>query len=170
MEGLKDTTTLDFNELAKQYEPMINKILRSLHIFRNKEEFFQTALVGLWEASLRFNPEKGDFTNYAYTYIKGLIMAEMTKKSKYEEHNVYPDDEFWGLIEDQGTEQPFDKKILLSYCEGLTANQIKWFLYTCHDDLSVKDIAQCENVSVSAVKSWRKGAKEKLKRNIQILE
>jgi RNA polymerase sigma factor (sigma-70 family) len=169
MEDLKVTRNLEFNDLAKQYEPMINKILRSLQIFRNKEEFIQLGLIGLWEASIRYNPEKGNFTNYAYTYIKGLFMTEMTKSNKHEDRSVYPADEFWFAIEDPNPTLPFEKEFLATYCNGLTENQTKWFLYTCQGGLSVKDIAKREKVSISAVKAWRKGAKTKLRKNLHTL-
>lgn len=166
MEGLKNTSLPDFNELVVQYEPMINKILRSLNIYQNKEEFFQIGLVGLWEASLRFNPEKGKFTNYAYTYIKGLIMTDMTKRKKVMECEVYLTDELLGAIRDHQTKQPFEKNLLLTYCEGLTVNQTKWVLYTYLDNFTVKEISEREKVSVSAVKAWRKGAKSKLEKDL----
>jgi DNA-directed RNA polymerase len=167
MEGLHDARQLDFSVLANQYKPMINKILRSLHIYRNKDEFFQLSLVGLWEASLRFNPEKGEFTNYAYSSIKGLCMAEMTRRNRIEERNVYPEEEFWRTIEDSNLVQPFEKEYWLPFCEGLNENQRKWFLYTCYDGLSIREIASIENVSISTVKAWRKGAQVKLKQNLQ---
>lgn len=151
-----------FEELAKQYEPMIYKIMNLLHIYKNKDEFFQLGLVGLWEAKLRFDPNKGEFTNYAFTYIKGLFLTELTKTRKQEERMVYPKDDFWEVIEDPCPVQPLEVKLLLTYCESLTAQQTKWVLYTCLDGLSIKEIAAKEGVSISAVKMWRKGARCKL--------
>lgn len=157
-----------FEQLARQYERMIYRIMHTLHIYKNQEEFFQLGLIALWEANERFDPNKGSFTGFAYSYIKGRFMSEMTKSNKHEERSVYPKDEFWTVIEDPSTQQPFEVKFLLTYCEALTENQTKWVLYTCIDDLSVAEIAAKEGVSVSAVKSWRKGAKEKLKKSLVI--
>lgn len=159
-----------FEKLATQYELMIHKIMNTLHIYKNKEEFFQLGLIALWEANERFDPEKGGFTNFAYSYIKGRFLTEMTKKNKHEERNVYPKEEFWNAIEDTSPEQPFEVKFLLSYCETLTDNQTKWVLYTCIDHLTIKEIALKEGVSESAVKAWRKGAKKKLKGCLEIRE
>ncbi|AIE61405.1 sigma-70 family RNA polymerase sigma factor [Bacillus methanolicus] len=156
-----------FEQLARQYEPMIHKLIFTANIYKNKEEFFQLGLISLWEASQRFNPEKGNFTNYAYTYIKGKFMTELTKANKHEERNIYPKEEFWEFIVDPITEDPFEVNFLLSYCEPLTPNQTKWVLYTFLDGLTIKEIAEKENVSVSAVKSWRKGAKEKLRESLK---
>ncbi|MFO1444365.1 sigma-70 family RNA polymerase sigma factor [Bacillus sp. Bva_UNVM-123] len=152
-----------FEQLVKQYENMIHKIMHTLHIYKNQEEFFQLGLIALWEANERFDPEKGIFSNFAYSYIKGRFMSEMTKNNKDKERIVYKTEEFWNVIEDPSIEQPFEVKFLLSYCEALTDKQTKWVLYTCIDDLSVAEIAGKEGVSISAVKAWRKGAKDKLK-------
>lgn len=158
-----------FEQLSKQYEPMIHKIMRSLHIYKNEDEFYQLGLIGLWEAHERFDVQKGNFTNYAYTYIKGIFLNEMTKFNKYESRNVYPKEEFWDFIEDMQTEEPLSLNLLLSYCASLTENQTKWVIYTCIDDLTIKQIAEKEGVSISAVKAWRKGAKEKLKNRLRIV-
>jgi len=159
-----------FEQLAKQYEKMIYKIMHTLHIYKNQAEFFQLGLIALWEANERFDPEKGNFASFAYSYIKGRFMSEMTKNNKLEEQTVYPKEEFWHLIEDPSPQQPFEVEFLLTYCDSLTENQTKWVLYTCIDNLSVAEIAEKEGVSVSAVKSWRKGAKKKLKTNLVILD
>lgn len=159
-----------FEKLAEQYEPMIHKIMRTLHIYKNQEEFLQLGRIGLWEAWRGFDPEKGNFTNYAYTYIKGKFLSEMTKNTKHEERNVHLADEYWEVIEDPSLEQPFEVKFILSYCDGLTPNQTKWVLYTCIDFLTISEIAEKENVSVSAVKAWRKGARAKLKGNLEIID
>ncbi|MBP3039935.1 sigma-70 family RNA polymerase sigma factor [Bacillaceae bacterium Marseille-Q3522] len=158
-----------FEQLVKQYEPMLFRIMHSLHIYKNKEEFYQLGLISLWEARQRFDSAKGSFTNYAYTYIKGKFLTEMTKTNRYEERCFYPKEEFWDIIEDDALPSHLQHTILLSYCQGLTNNQKKWLLYTFLEDLSVKDIAEKEGVSVSTVKLWRKGAKEKLKQRLAFL-
>ncbi|SFB20539.1 MULTISPECIES: sigma-70 family RNA polymerase sigma factor [unclassified Bacillus (in: firmicutes)] len=157
-----------FEDLAIQYEPMIHKIIRSLSIYRNKEEFYQLGLIGLWEARKRFNTSKGNFTNYAFTYIKGVLLTEISKSKKRDERNVYAEEEFWDLVEDTHYVDRHEKDLILSYCIHLTENQTKWLTYTCLYDLSVKEIAVRENVSPSAVKNWRAGARAKLKHLITI--
>lgn len=152
-----------FEQLVKQYEPMIHKIIRLLHIYKNEDEFFQIGAIALWEASVRFDVEKGNFTSYAFSYIKGKILTELTKARVQEERSIYPKEEFWELIEDEYCEQPFELKQILTYCESLTENQKKWVLYTVFDGLSITEIARKEGVSPSAVKAWRKGAKERLR-------
>ncbi|MEH7416349.1 sigma-70 family RNA polymerase sigma factor [Neobacillus drentensis] len=157
----------NFEELVEQYTPMIHRILQSLSIYRNREEFYQTALIGLWESQKGFDPEKGSFVNYAYTFIKGKVLLELTKRCRYEAENVYPQEEYWDMVEGGYSETPFETEQLLSYCDGLTEKETKWVLAAFMEDLSVKEIAAREKVSVSAVKQWKMGALRKLRTGLE---
>jgi RNA polymerase sigma factor (sigma-70 family) len=153
-----------FEQLAEQYKPMIHKIINSLHIYRNQDEFYQNGLIALWEASTRFDPSKGNFTNYAYTYIRGSLLKQLDKEFRYQQRSICQKEEFWENTGEYHIDNPLEVDILQSYCESMTPNQQKWVFYTIMGDLSVKEIAERENVSVSAVKLWRKGAREKVKK------
>ncbi|WML43896.1 sigma-70 family RNA polymerase sigma factor [Neobacillus sp. PS3-40] len=155
-----------FDQLAIQYKPMIHKIIHSLGIYKNFEEFYQIGLIGLWDAKECFEAEKGGFTNYAYSYIKGRILSELTKSSKLEERNVYPKEEYWETVEDTNFARPFEKEILLTFCDHLTQKETTWVIDSFHHCLSVKEIAKKEGVSISAIKQWRKGAVQKLRESL----
>ncbi|WP_442852957.1 sigma-70 family RNA polymerase sigma factor [Bacillus sp. UNC41MFS5] len=146
---------------------MLHKIMNSLHLYKNHDEFYQHSLIALWEASQRFDPNKGSFTNYAYTYIKGRLLMELKKSQQEHERYIQPVEEFWDLVEDSHSDDPLQKETLLTYCETLTPNQKKWLLYTVCDYLTIKEIAELEKVSPSAVKSWRSGAREKVKKLVR---
>ncbi len=161
----EDLVVDSFEELVEQYKPMIYRILKSLSIYRNREEFYQTALIGLWEAQKGFDAQKGTFTNYAYTYIKGKLLLELTRRNRYETRNVCPKEEYWEVVEDGFSEKPLEEEQLLSYCEGLSEKETKWVVAAFLEDLSVKEIALREHVSVSAVKQWKMGALKKLRAN-----
>jgi RNA polymerase sigma factor (sigma-70 family) len=154
-----------FEQLASQYEPMIQHIIHSLHIYKNKEEFHQHSLIALWKASKRFDPKKGTFSTYAYHYIRGYLLMELTKATVEAERTTLPEEEFWENTAAGYTDGALEENILLSYFQdqGLTTNQRKWLMLTVVSDLSIKDIADREKVSISAVKLWRKGARDKLK-------
>lgn len=156
---------VNFEQFAEQYTPMIYKIINSLHIYKNKDEFYQTGLIALWEAYANFDEAKGSFTNYAYSLIKGRILTELTKARKQEERSVYPDEVYWDTVKDEQTETPFEVEFLRSLCGDLTEKETRWVLYTCLNGFSVREIAEREHVSVSAVKQWRSNAKRKLKKN-----
>jgi RNA polymerase sigma factor (sigma-70 family) len=154
-----------FEQLASQYEPTLQQIIHSLHIYKNKAEFHQHGLIALWEASKRFDPAKGNFSTYAYHYIKGYLLMELSKATVEAERTILQKEEFWENASANYTDDPLEENILLSYSQdqALTANQRKWLMLTVLAGLSIKEIADKEKVSISAVKLWRKGARDKLK-------
>lgn len=166
---LKGILMESFEHVSVQYTPMIHKIISSLNIFMNKDEYFQVGLIGLWEAYQKFDPEKGGFTGYAYSTIKGSIMMEMSSVNRYAERESPVSDD-WEFMEDVYVPLLMEEDILLSYCQNakLTDNQTKWVICTFLQELTVAEIAEIEQVSLGAVKKWRAGAKEKL-RNIYSL-
>lgn len=156
-----------FEELVVQYKPMIYHMIHSLNIYKNEDEFFQIALIALWEAQARFDSEKGKFSTFAYSYMKGRMMTELTKQTKVEEGHSYPKDAFWETKVDETKQEPMQLATLLSYCSGLTKKQKKWVIYTFYFGLTVREIAEEEEVSPSAVKKWRAGALDKIRINIE---
>ncbi|TDL71193.1 sigma-70 family RNA polymerase sigma factor [Rhodococcus qingshengii] len=153
-----------FDDLVIQYKPMIQKIMHSLHIYKNQQEFYQTGLIALWEASQTFEERKGTFSNYAYTSIKGKMLSEMTQNNHYKEKNILPpNEEFWERIEGQDSSLFLEKETIQTYCEGLTEKEATWVMESYINQLSIKEIAESENVTVSAVKQWKLGALRKLK-------
>jgi RNA polymerase sigma factor (sigma-70 family) len=153
-----------FEKLVTQYDKMIHSIIHSLHIYKQQEEYYQTGLIGLWEASNRFDPTKGSFTSFAYCHIKGKILNELVKNKKVEDRSVCVEEETLELMADAYFDDPLNETTLRDYVVTLTENQKKWLHYTVEHDLSVKEIAHIEGVSMSAVKQWRAGAREKLKK------
>ncbi|MBS4204840.1 sigma-70 family RNA polymerase sigma factor [Lederbergia citrea] len=156
-----------FEDLVEQYTPMIHHMIRSLHIYKNVEEFYQTGVIALWEAQGRYNPDKGKFSTLAYSYIKGRMMTELTRQKKVEENNVYPEETFWEATVDHGGEEPLQLSILLSYCANLTDKQKQWVVYTFYHDMTIQEIADAEKVSLTAVKKWRTGAMGKIRENVE---
>jgi RNA polymerase sigma factor (sigma-70 family) len=151
-----------FEAIHQQYEKMIHSVIHSLHIYKNQSDFYQTGLIALWEAYENFQPDKGPFAPYAYSFIKGRMMTALTSEHRVEERNTYPKEEFWELIEEGNPSEMLPKEVVLSYCETLTKNERKWVLFTSLEMMTIREIAEKENVTASAVKKWRKGAKEKL--------
>ncbi|MFC7784076.1 MULTISPECIES: sigma-70 family RNA polymerase sigma factor [unclassified Rossellomorea] len=157
-----------FEELHAKYDLMIHKLIHSLHIYKNKSEYYQTGLIALWEAHENFDPEKGAFPAYAYSFVRGRLLSQLTSEYRNEEKSIFKEADFFEIIEDEQANVQLAHEVLLSYCHGLTENQRKWVLYTCMHMLTVSEIAKAENVSISAVKKWRKGAKEKIQGMLDI--
>jgi RNA polymerase sigma factor (sigma-70 family) len=157
-----------FDELVVQYQPMIHKIIQSLHIYRNQDEFYQTGLIALWEASQAYNEGKGRFSNYAYSYMKGKMLTQMNLDNQYLGKHVLSKKEVWENIEDQESLY-LEKETFQTYCDGLTEKEATWVIAFSIEHLTIKEIAEREKVSLSAVKQWRSGAIRKLKERIETL-
>lgn len=146
-----------FESILVNYEPMLHKIIRQLNIYTHDEDWLQIAKIALWEAYQRFDESKGSFLNYAYTYVKGKLLVELTRRNKIQEDSF--DDQTITL--NQSID--YDSSILLEQCLAhLSHNEQVWLLETVINDLSVNEIAAKYKVSPSSVKYWRKNAREKL--------
>ncbi|WP_409250654.1 sigma-70 family RNA polymerase sigma factor [Bacillus sp. SCS-153A] len=152
----------EFNEVLSQYEPMIHKIINSLQIYKEKDEYVQIGMTALWEAWDKYEEEKGSFTGYAYSTIRGRLLDELKLRVKWQESFSYPEEEFWEMVPDESQESCLQTETLLTYFQPLTDTQKKWVLYTFIEMMKITEIAEREQVSVSAVKKWRNGAKNKL--------
>lgn len=155
-----------FEQLATQYQPMIHKIIHSLNIYKNVDEFYQTGLIALWDAQIAFNEEKGNFTSFAYSSIRGRIMAELSKNNLQSKRFVHPEDKYWEMVEDPHDRLSLEVEFLEAYGQTLTEKETKWLTMACFRGLSAKEIAQIENVSLSTVKLWRTNARKKLREQL----
>lgn len=155
----------DFSALTSDFTPMIHHIIRSLSIYKNKEEYFQVGLIALWESYGKFDEECGQFSNYAFTVIKGKILNELKHHHKYEA-NTEPFDSSLLEIKDPFSihDEAFAIDNLLTYTDGLTLNQQRWLLQTYLENKTVTEIADVYQVTTAAVKSWRRSALNKLRK------
>lgn len=93
MHGRKGRKLTKFEEVLEQYEPMISASMRKLNIYREYENFKQVGRVALWQAWLRYDCTKGNFTPYAYRSIQGAMMDELRKEHRVETHSTQIEDE-----------------------------------------------------------------------------
>jgi RNA polymerase sigma factor (sigma-70 family) len=155
-----------FEQLLTQFTPMIYFIIRKLAIYKNKQEFYQIGCIALWDASLRFNEEKGEFHSFAYSYILGRMKSALTKEKVKQEK-----DDQLTVVSPQETTSEDDFISLLSHLVIdrvsllLTANQSKWLKAYCLYGKTPSEIAKDEGVSISAVEAWRRDALVKIKKH-----
>jgi len=153
-----------FEELHQQFEPMIYHAMRKLGIYKNKHEFYQVGCIALWEASLRFNKEKGEFKSYAYSYMIGRMKSALTEDKKMEERESQSED-IW--VEDETTFSDFSaiqwESLFENVSSILSENQCKWVKAYCLYGSTPSEIAEDEGVSVAAVKGWRREAIAKMR-------
>lgn len=155
-----------FEQLVAQFEPMIFHLIKKLAIYKNKEEFYQIGLISIWEAWDKFQPQKGKYSSFLYQHMRGRFLDELKRNTKNEEQKCYIGEDFWELIESPALYLE-EEHYIRSLCASLTPGEVNWVIYTFIHQLTVKEIAAKEHVSPSAVKWWKKGALEKLQKQMK---
>ncbi|MRH41096.1 sigma-70 family RNA polymerase sigma factor [Aquibacillus halophilus] len=154
-----------FNDILKAHENMIYHLINKLGIRDPDKEFYQEGVIAIWRAVETYDENRGKFSSYAYFLIeKGLLSLIRQRNRQVEKDNYYLEklstDESRVLT---SLEIGFDPYLLNSIEEILTDNQLKWFKLFVLEDLSIKEIANIENVTEDAVKNWGRLARPKLR-------
>jgi RNA polymerase sigma factor (sigma-70 family) len=153
----------EFETLKEEYDPMIHSILHKLHIKLDYEEYYQTALIGLWYAANRFEEQKGHFSTFAYTTIRGEVLKILYKQSLFLQRSVQMEHDTLELIAEPAQDPILQKLLLSEYCTCLTPREKVYVEERIINDRSFEDIASRYNVSTETVKTWGKLAKRKLR-------
>ncbi|MCG3088254.1 sigma-70 family RNA polymerase sigma factor [Sporosarcina cyprini] len=146
----------DFEDVLKQYEPMISANIRKLHIYRDFDQYRQIGRVALWQAWLRFEEEKGNFTPFAYRSIRGAMLDELKRESRFEENMIPTEDQMlteWVEAKEEWLE-PSNETLQLAI-EALSLQErelLKW-LFT--ERRTQAECACLAGVSVPAIKKRR---------------
>ncbi|PAE11502.1 RNA polymerase subunit sigma-24 [Niallia circulans] len=156
----------NYEQLVEEFTPMIHHMIKKLLIYKDKQEFFQIGLISIWETMSQFKEEKGKYSNYLYRHMQGRFLDELKRRTREAEWNDYPSEEFWALMESPILYRE-EEDYIKGLCKELSEGETTWVIATFVHQLTVKEIAQKERVSPSAVKWWRKTAKEKLKRILE---
>ncbi|MGM7634621.1 sigma-70 family RNA polymerase sigma factor [Bacillus sp. Hm123] len=156
-----------FENVYHQFSPMIYHVMKSLHIYKNQDEFQQIGRIALWEAYEKYDEEKGTFSSLAYLYIKGRMIDELKKAKQREEKVVYTNGLFWEEKPDERSDQSSELEALLTYASLLTPREKIWLIRTFYHGMTTTEIAQYEHVSPSTVKKWRKQVMNKLKLHLR---
>lgn len=156
-----------FEELHNQFKPMIYHIIKKLAIYKNEQEFYQIGCIALWEASLQFNEEKGEFKSYAYSYIMGKMKTMLTNEGIQQEkvRRLKTNQTQEETSGDDSTSSLLSHSVIDSISSLLTPNQSKWLKAYCLYGETPSEIAKDEGVSISAVKAWRRNAIARLKKH-----
>ncbi|MBN8210363.1 sigma-70 family RNA polymerase sigma factor [Bacillus sp. NTK071] len=155
---MKDT---EFEDLAIRFTPLIKNQIKKLNLTHEYPKYEQDALIALWESSKNFDETKGSFSAFAYVKVRGKLLdacrREIRIYKKLQNQCVFDDHaEFYS--------EPHHEYDLDKYKKGLTEKQWKWLQQAIGQEKSLKEIALTEGVSVEAVKSWRKSALSKLRK------
>ncbi|WP_079474717.1 sigma-70 family RNA polymerase sigma factor [Marinococcus halophilus] len=156
---MTSTIPASFEETYEQYTPLVKRMITRLRIYQEQEEYMQAGYVGLWKAYSTFSPEKGTFSAYAFTLVRGEMLMMLRKEVRFSERHQLFDDH-------QPFEQPSeieDRFELEAYFPLLSERERTWLTDFAVHALPIRDIAAKHGVAASTVKSWRKSALRKLR-------
>ncbi|MBM7573565.1 sigma-70 family RNA polymerase sigma factor [Aquibacillus albus] len=154
----------NFDEVLEEHENIIFYLLNKLGIRDPEKEFYQEGMVTLWKALATYDSAKGKFSSYAYFRIeKSFLTMIRTRNTQAKKVADYLSTASMGQITST-LDTGFDPYLLEQIKSALTVNQMKWFTRFILEDLSIKEIAVKERVTVNTVKNWARHAKPKLRK------
>jgi RNA polymerase sigma factor (sigma-70 family) len=158
-----------FEDIVSKYEPIIKHQIKKLRIYKEHEIFYQIGLIGLWEAMKEHDPAKGTFQTLAITKVRGKMLDQLKKEKLYEERYTQIDMQHYDHIPANNLSERgiLETETIASYCIGLSHEQYLWVQKAIVEQKKVGEIAAELNVPVERVKSWRKQAIKKIRRNIK---
>ncbi|MFD1362394.1 sigma-70 family RNA polymerase sigma factor [Lentibacillus salinarum] len=182
MEGKQKRFT--FEEIFKQNELRIHYHIHRLNIRDPHHEYYQEGLVAMWNAYEKYEPDKGPLATYFNYTIRNRLIDLMRKQNReHEKDAIYLQEQSTRMKDGnyyrrhgtaypvmQVADTPFPYEGIDSAAlwktikDELTENQWKWVTYHVVEGLTITAIAEQEDTSREAVKSWGKGAKRKLRR------
>lgn len=173
---MKHGEKLSFEEIYEQNKKRIHYHMNKLGIQGSKEDFYQEGLFVLWNAYEKYEPDKGALSTYFNYAIRNRLIDIIRKRTRDQYNDdLYSHEERVRMdhgnrycrnsqvIPDSSNIFIRDTSLWLQVKSQLTEKQWKWVEGFIILDMSVKDIAQQENVSTEAVKSWGKQVRKKLR-------
>lgn len=168
---------VSFDEFFQNNKGRIHYQIRRLGISGDLyEELYAEGVIALWEAYKTFDESKGNIGTYINYKIR-FRLIDVIRKITREESNKeeYIQEKITEL--DDGNRYGLSKLPLVKYTElplsnepfweevrkHLSDRQWKWVKYFIIADLSLQEIAEIENTTVSAVKSWGREVRRKLR-------
>lgn len=152
-----------FENITKQYAPMISAIIRKLHIYRDFETFRQVGKIALWQAYERFDETKGNFTPFAYRSIYGALLDELKREVRFTGNVMIMENENFEQIEDLRFPDELPEwldNILLTIEE----RNLLEALFV--EGRSVVELAALNQLSIAGMKKRRERVLKKLKKQL----
>jgi RNA polymerase sigma factor (sigma-70 family) len=155
---------LNFEDVLAQYEPMISANIRQLNIYREHEHYRQAGRVALWQAWTRFDDEKGDFTPFAYRSIRGAMLDEMKRESRFEQRFMPTEDDMLTLWIGGDDSEEIGRVDGLHYAvDQLKIDERKLLQWLFIDRCTQAECAKRIGISVAGVKKRRERLLKKMR-------
>ncbi|WP_107949908.1 sigma-70 family RNA polymerase sigma factor [Lysinibacillus parviboronicapiens] len=161
---------LPFEKVLELVQPMITSILLKCHIYKDFEYYRHIAAIVVWEAWKKADPEKGLFSSYVYTTVKGEIMKELTREKQFEQHFTVMDDETLNVYRENQLEHEGAPVLLESIMPHLNMEESKLLVLFYLEGYSYAEIANELQLTVVAVKKRRVRLMIKLRHLLTLTE
>jgi RNA polymerase sigma factor (sigma-70 family) len=160
-----------FEDLYKEYQPLILSLSKRYSIAGELEESISIATMAFFEAYLHFNPEKGSFGAYAKRFLRGRLLEHLKREIGFHDHNCFPaprgraDTDWIEFIQDERTHDPFSLSDELTQALQTLTNKERMAVLHCYVwDKPLEELAQREGVSHSTASTWKRRGLAKLKK------
>lgn len=155
---------LNFEDVLKQYEPMISACIRQLNIYREHEQYRQTGRVALWQAWQRFDDEKGNFTPFAYQSIRGAMLDEMKRETRFEQRFMPAEDDILTKWIETDDDEGCGTKNHLEYAiDELDEEERRLLYWLFVERCTQAECARRAGISVVGIKKRRQRLLQKLR-------
>ncbi|MCA0989807.1 sigma-70 family RNA polymerase sigma factor [Pseudalkalibacillus hwajinpoensis] len=153
---------ISFEKIVEDYSPLVKSQIYKLNLPMHNPIYEQAAMIALWECVQNYQDSKGSFSAYAYLKVRGKLLDERRKELRAS--NLASNANWSDYEETFFTPQ---RSVTLNIdLSSLTTKQRKWVEQVIIEGKSIKSVATTEGVSVEAVKSWRKSAITKLRKQL----
>lgn len=150
----------DFKLVEEQYAPMISALIRKVHIYRDYEIYRQVGKVALWQAWMRFDGEKGDFTPFAFKTVHGALLDELAREGRYAKLFILSDGGDFDELEAPKPEENLPEWVLGIPLKEKERKLLKELFV---EDKAIKQLAELYGISVAGMKKKRARLLEKIK-------
>ena len=157
----------NFEDVLKQFEPMISACIRKLSIYKNHELYRQAGRIALWKAWVKFEVEKGDFAPYAYRSIYGGILDELKREKRQEEQVDPMEDEKLGFLLEQSMATSLLREDLEIAIESLQSNERELLMWIFVEGVSLQQAATRVGITIPGIKKRRERMLAKLRERIE---
>lgn len=156
----------EFEQVLAQYEPMISHAIRKLNIYRDHEQYRQVGRIALWQAWERFDTKKGDFTPFAYRSIRGAMLDELKRETRFEERFMPAINDV--LIDRLGAEEKREYEGLLEVIGQLEPREKAFIQWSFVEQCSLAECAERAGISVAGVKKRRERMMKRLREMLKV--
>lgn len=143
--------------------PMVYYVMKKINVSTNDEDYLQLGRIAIYEAWCKFDPLKGEFAPYVYSYIYGKLLKNKLNESKwYNHHPSYDTQILENVCHSNSNEMEVYHLLDLLKRSHLSEKEKCWVIEGVINQNKPSEIAEKYQCSVHTVKTWRRNALIKL--------